>query len=89
MLRRRTRWCAILAIIGEAARALPEDLKAEASAVDWRKLIGLRNILVHEYFGVSFPIIWDVAINKLDVLQGLSVMKTARYELSVSAFVFP
>ncbi len=58
-----------LEVIGEAARALPEDLKARASSIDWRKLIGLRNLLIHEYFGLSLPIIWDIITNKLDDLE--------------------
>jgi len=58
-----------LEVIGEAARALPEELKAHASSVDWRKLIGLRNLLIHEYFGISLPIIWDILTNKLDDLE--------------------
>lgn len=57
-----------LEVIGEAARALPESIKAGAPIVEWRKIIGLRNILIHEYFGVNLPIIWDVICNKLDDL---------------------
>lgn len=58
-----------LEIIGEAVRILPDEVKEGKSSVDWRKIVGLRNILVHEYFGVSLPIIWDVVINKLDSLE--------------------
>jgi len=58
-----------LEIIGEAARNLPEDLKQESPGVDWRKLVGLRNILTHAYFGVSIPIIWDIVQTKLDALE--------------------
>ena len=58
-----------LEIIGEAARNVPEDLKENAPAVDWKKIVGLRNILSHAYFGVSIPIIWDVVQNKLDPLE--------------------
>jgi len=58
-----------LEVIGEAARLLPEEVKCKATRVDWRKIIGLRNVLIHEYFGVSLPIIWDVIINKLDELE--------------------
>ena len=58
-----------LEIIGEAARSLPEDVKVKATNVDWRKIISLRNVLIHEYFGISLPIIWDVISNKLDDLE--------------------
>jgi uncharacterized protein with HEPN domain len=58
-----------LEIIGEAARNLPETLQNKTNEIEWRKIMGLRNILVHEYFGVSTPIIWDIVRNKLDPLK--------------------
>ena len=58
-----------LEIIGEAAARLPEELKAMAPQIEWRKMVGLRNILAHEYFGVSIPVIWDVIVNKLGPLE--------------------
>ena len=61
-----------LEVIGEAARNLPEDIGAAAPEIDWRKITGLRNILIHEYFGISIPIIWDIIQNKLDPLEQVS-----------------
>jgi uncharacterized protein with HEPN domain len=58
-----------LEIIGEAVGKLPESLFAESEGVEWRKITGLRNILAHEYFGISLPIVWDVVENKLDQLE--------------------
>jgi len=58
-----------LEIIGEAAARLPAEFKATASQIEWRKMVGLRNILAHEYFGVSVPVIWDVVVNKLGPLE--------------------
>ena len=58
-----------LEIIGEAARNLPDPLKAEAKEIEWHKITGLRNILAHEYFGVSIPIVWDLVQNKLHPLK--------------------
>ena len=57
-----------LEIIGEAAGKLTEDIRATASNVDWRKIVALRNLLVHEYFGVNLAIVWDIIQNKLDSL---------------------
>jgi len=54
-----------LGVIGEAVGRLPDTVDASAPEVDWRKIRALRNILVHEYFGVSLPIVWDVIQNKL------------------------
>ncbi len=58
-----------LEIIGEAAGRLPRSLRSHAESIEWRKIIDLRNILIHEYFGVSIPIIWDIVQNKLKPLQ--------------------
>lgn len=58
-----------LEIIGEAAGNLPENLQKTAQEIDWRKIRGLRNILIHEYFGINLPIVWDVVQNKLGPLE--------------------
>jgi uncharacterized protein with HEPN domain len=49
-----------LEIIGEAASRISDDLKAELTDIKWREIIGLRNILIHEYFGVDIDIIWQI-----------------------------
>jgi len=58
-----------LEIIGEACRRLPEAVRQAAPEIEWRKVVGIRNILAHGYFGISLPIIWDVLQNKLDDLS--------------------
>ena len=58
-----------LEIIGEAARSLPEDVKDNASEVEWRKIASLRNILAHEYFGVKVQLIWEITQTKLPPLK--------------------
>jgi uncharacterized protein with HEPN domain len=58
-----------LEIIGEAAGRLPESLKSSATDIEWRKIIALRNILAHEYFGISLPVVWDVVQKKLGPLR--------------------
>jgi len=58
-----------LEIIGEAARSLPEGTRDLAPDIEWRKIVGLRNLLMHEYFGVNTAIVWDVVQNKLHMLQ--------------------
>ncbi len=58
-----------LEIIGEAAGRLPNPYRVAIPEIDWRKITGLRNILIHEYYGVSLPIIWDIIQNKLKPLE--------------------
>ena len=50
-----------LQIIGEAARAPPEDVRAPASEIPWSKIVGMRNVLVHGYFDIDTDIVWDAA----------------------------
>jgi uncharacterized protein with HEPN domain len=58
-----------LEIIGEAARGLPADIKDAIPQTEWRKVVGLRNLLLHEYFAVSTRVVWDVVQTKLDSLR--------------------
>jgi len=52
-------------IIGEAAKNLPEHIKEKYPEVPWSEMYLLRNKVSHEYFGVDYEIIWDVASNYL------------------------
>ena len=58
-----------LQIIGEAARTLPQDLRDRAPGVPWSKIIGMRNILVHDYVGIEPEILWDAVEHDLPSLK--------------------
>jgi len=58
-----------LEIIGEAAKKLPESVRAIQPDIEWRKVTGMRDRLIHDYFGVDYTIVWDVATNKLPDLR--------------------
>jgi uncharacterized protein with HEPN domain len=45
-------------IIGEAARQIPEDIRAANTEIPWREIMGMRNKLTHEYFGVNTKVVW-------------------------------
>jgi uncharacterized protein with HEPN domain len=47
-------------VIGEAANRVPEDFKSEHPEVEWRRMTGLRNRIIHEYFGVNYATVWKV-----------------------------
>jgi uncharacterized protein with HEPN domain len=58
-----------LEIIGEAVKQLPNDLKQRYSHLEWRAMAGMRDRLIHGYFGVDYDIVWDAVINKIPTLQ--------------------
>lgn len=58
-----------LEIIGEAVKNIPKAIKNMKSEVEWKKIAGLRDILIHAYFGIDTDIVWDVVKNKLPVLK--------------------
>lgn len=47
-------------IIGEAANRLPDEFKDAHADIDWHKIRGLRNRIVHHYFGIDYTIIWTI-----------------------------
>lgn len=58
-----------LEIIGEASKKVPRGVRGKAPEIEWRKIAGLRDILIHEYFGIDLEIIWDVIHNHLPRLK--------------------
>jgi uncharacterized protein with HEPN domain len=55
-------------VIGEAVAKLPESLKAQYPDVPWREIKDVRNILIHEYFGVDLRIVWNAIQQDLPLL---------------------
>lgn len=66
-------------VIGEAAGRLPEDFTNRYSEIVWSKIVGLRNRIVHEYFGVDLEIIWQILQNDLPAFK--AALSTIRSEL--------
>ena len=58
-----------LEIIGEATKHLSEDLTNRYSEIEWRDIQDFRNILIHEYFGVDFEIVWNAIKEDLPKLK--------------------
>ncbi len=58
-----------LEIIGEATKNLSNELKAKSSDVDWKNIAGMRDKLIHAYFGVNLPLVWETVKKDLPPLK--------------------
>jgi uncharacterized protein with HEPN domain len=58
-----------LEVIGEAAKNISSELRQKHPDIEWRELTGLRDKLIHKYFGVKWEIVWDVVKSKIPQLK--------------------
>ena len=58
-----------LEIIGEAAAQIPNDLRVRFPHVPWREMVGMRNVVIHNYFGVDEVVIWRTVQEELPPLR--------------------
>jgi uncharacterized protein with HEPN domain len=58
-----------LEIIGEAVKNLPEDFKTRHPEIEWKKIAGFRDVVVHMYFKIDFEILWDIVKKRVPELH--------------------
>ena len=58
-----------LEVIGEAVKNLPAGVKQKFGDIEWKKIAGLRNTLIHEYFGIDYEVLWGIVKNKVPQLK--------------------
>ena len=56
-------------IIGEAAKKIPDELKTKYTEIEWKDITGMRDKLIHEYFGIDYELVWDVIQNEIPDLK--------------------
>ena len=59
----------VIEIIGEASNKIPDEIKIQSQQIPWREMSGMRNILIHDYFGVNIQVVWETAQNDLPLLK--------------------
>ena len=62
-----------LEIIGEAVKQIPDDFRAKYTQVEWRKMAGTRDKLIHDYLGVDYELVWDIVQNKIPGLEAAMI----------------
>lgn len=58
-----------LEIIGEATKKIPADIKLKWNEISWKNMAGMRDRLIHDYMGINYFIVWDVAKNIIPIIR--------------------
>lgn len=58
-----------LEIIGEATKNISQDIRDKNNKIPWKQMAGLRDVLIHDYMGISLKIVWNVVQNELPTLK--------------------
>jgi uncharacterized protein with HEPN domain len=56
-------------VIGEATKNIPDEIREANPNIEWRKMAGMRDMMIHGYFSINYRIVWDVVQNKIPTLK--------------------
>lgn len=68
-----------LEIIGEAIKNLPDELRLRYPQINWKGFSGLRDIIIHQYFGIDYEIIWETIVHEIPEVT-VEIQRILRYE---------
>lgn len=69
-----------LVIIGEAVRQIPEAVRERHPEIEWRKVVGMRDVVVHGYHRVELSIVWSIAATQLEPLRAITLQLIQEFE---------
>ena len=69
-----------LVIIGEAVRQIPEAVRERHPEIEWRKVVGMRDVVVHGYHRVELSIVWSIAVTQLEPLRAITLQLIPEFE---------
>ena len=59
----------VIEVIGEASKKIPTEIKDQSKEIPWREIGGMRDLLIHDYFGINIQVVWETAKKDLPELK--------------------
>ena len=72
-----------LEVIGEATKRIPDSLREKHSKIPWKRMAGMRDKLIHEYFGIDLEIVWEVVNTELPPIKPLQAVQQLPTNLQI------